>query len=157
MNCPNITINEIEQACKRVNMHEYIKSLENGYDTEIKENANNLSGGQKQRLALAICLCRNAPIILLDEVASALDVESKIIVNNIIKELSKSKTIIVIAHNTETISIADEIVIIQEGIVIGQGSHSLLLNNSKEYKSFYNHKFDSYEEVSAEVELHGSC
>lgn len=156
MNCPNITKKQIEEACEKVHMHEYIKGLEKGYDAEIKENANNLSGGQKQRLALAICLCRNTPIILLDEVTSALDVESKVIVDSIIKELSKSKTIMAITHNTETISSADEIVIIEEGKVIGQGTHNQLLNTSKAYKNLYKHKFYAYEEVSAEVELHGN-
>lgn len=152
LNCPNITKNEIEEVCKKVLMHEHIMSLKNGYDTQIEENANNLSGGQKQRLALAICLCKNTPVILLDEATAALDIQSKAIIDTIIKEISKSRTVIMVTHSISTMINANEIIIIDDGEVIGQGSHNLLINDNIEYAKLYKHEFISFEEVSAEVE-----
>jgi ATP-binding cassette subfamily B protein len=149
LSLPSATIEQIEMTCKQVFIHDYIMSLEKNYDTIIDENGSNLSGGQKQRLALAMCILRNSPIILLDEATSALDVESKNIVNAVIGNIAKFKTVILITHHISSIMIVDEIIIMDEGKKVGQGSHEELINNNLQYINLYKNEFIAFREISA--------
>ncbi|MBU5227113.1 ABC transporter ATP-binding protein/permease [Clostridium senegalense] len=106
----NINDDKIIELCNYVKLNDYIQNLKEGYNTVIKENCNNLSGGQRQRLALALCLARNTPIIILDEITSSLDDESKIIIKKIVKKLSLDKTIIMITHDKDLINISNNII-----------------------------------------------
>lgn len=110
----NLIFEQVIEACRIVDMEKYINSLENGFNTIINENMSNLSGGQKQRIALAMCIVKDTPIILLDEITSALDKESKNIIHRILKEMSKSKIIIVISHDDYIIQQADQILIFDD-------------------------------------------
>ncbi|WP_346939906.1 ABC transporter ATP-binding protein [uncultured Clostridium sp.] len=130
---PNISIDEIIDICNLVDMHEYIMSLHNQYDTVIEENTSNLSGGQKQRLSLAMCLVKNTPIILLDEVTSALDIQSKEMIEKIIKDISKTKTVIVITHDISTIKKADEIILFNKNNSVNIVSNNWCENSDKNY------------------------
>lgn len=111
---PEASIDAIMDACKLVDMHDYIMNLHSKYETIIEENTCNLSGGQKQRLSLAICLLKDTPIILLDEVTSALDIQSRDMIEKIIKNISRSKTVIAISHDISTIKNADEVILFNE-------------------------------------------
>ena len=101
---------EIEEAAKLANAHEFILTLENGYDTAVGERGNRLSGGQRQRIAIARAILKQAPIMLLDEATSALDNESEQLVNDAMKKLQRQMTIIMIAHRPSTIALADRVV-----------------------------------------------
>jgi subfamily B ATP-binding cassette protein MsbA len=111
--------------------------LPDGYKTFIGENGVRLSGGQKQRISIARAILKKSPIILLDEATSSLDSESEQIVQNAISNLTKNKTTLVIAHRLSTIHNADQVFVLNEGLVIASGNHDFLLKNSKKYKSLY--------------------
>lgn len=136
------TEEEIKQVCKQVFMHEYIMGLDEKYDTVINEEASNLSGGQKQRLALAMCMLRKTPIILLDEATAAMDTEAEYLISEAINNISKDRTVIVITHNLSMIRNADKIIVLDEGKIVGQGSHEYLIKNNLVYKDLYSHEFD---------------
>ena len=130
----------LEKACKAANLayaHDFIISLDNGYETVIGENGQGLSGGQKQRLALARSFYKQAPIIILDEATSALDHESEDKVQIALDTLMKDRTTLVIAHRLKTIINADLIIVIDQGRIIEAGSHDKLLKN----KGFYFHMY----------------
>ena len=130
----------VEQAC----LSDFIKSLDNGLDTEIGERGILLSGGQKQRVAIARAFLKNAPIIILDEATSALDNKSEKIVQKAIDNLMKDKTVLIIAHRLSTVQNADKIVVVNEGIISEVGSHYELMKlpNGK-YKQLYDLQFMS--------------
>ena len=129
----NATDEDIKSACKLANIDVFIESLPNKYDEIILENNNNISVGQKQRIAIARVILKNTPIILFDEVTSALDKKSKIEIEKTIDELSKVKTVIVIAHTLDSVENFENIVVIKDGTVEEQGSHSNLIRK----KGFY--------------------
>jgi len=133
-----IKLSDIKELCKKAYIHDYIMSLPKKYNTVIGEGGVNLSGGQKQRIAIARALAKNSKIILFDEATSALDNESQDYVKRTIDELAKSHTIITIAHRLSTIMDADEIILIDEGIVKAKGTHIELLETSSIYKKLYN-------------------
>ncbi|MDT8719429.1 ABC transporter ATP-binding protein [Clostridium sp. 19966] len=143
--CNDIEIEKIEEACKLVYMHEYIEGLEKKYDTIIKENANNLSGGQKQRIILAMCIARNSPIILLDEATAAIDMESHFLIEKSIKNIANKRNVIIIAHNISTMLLADNIVLMDDGKIVCQGSHHYLYDNNGAYRSFYENEINKLE------------
>ena len=118
---------EVEEAAKRANIHDYIMSLEEGYDTVIGERGVRLSGGQKQRLCIARVFLKNPPILILDEATSALDNTTEILIQQALDELCKGRTTLVVAHRLSTIKRADEIAVISEGKIAEQGSHEQLL------------------------------
>ena len=133
----NASEKEIEEACKLAAADEFIQNLPSKYDTVIGENGVRLSGGEKQRLSIARAILKNSPIILLDEATSSLDSESESKVQNAILNLTQNRTTLVIAHRFSTINKADKIVVMNKGNIIATGTHSKLLQDSKEYKNLY--------------------
>ena len=135
------TEEEVIEAAKRANIHDYIMSLENGYDTQIGERGVRLSGGQKQRLSIARVFLKNPPVLILDEATSALDNTTEILIQQSLDELCKGRTTIVVAHRLSTIKNADEIAVISDGIICEQGTHDKLMLNNGMYANLYNHQF----------------
>lgn len=135
------TDEEVYEAAKRANIHDYVMSLEKGYDTEIGERGVRLSGGQKQRLSIARVFLKNPAILILDEATSALDNTTEILIQQALDELCKGRTTIVVAHRLSTIKRAKEIAVISEGHIIEQGTHEELMNLGGTYKNLYSLQF----------------
>ncbi len=131
---PNATLEEVIQAAKIANAHEFIEKLEKGYDTNIGEGGGKLSGGQRQRMSIARAVLANPPIMVLDEATSALDSHSEKLVQEALDNMMKERTSLVIAHRLSTIQNADLIVVMEEGKIIEQGSHQKLLDLNGAYK-----------------------
>ena len=127
------TSDEIKKACHLANIDKFIESLPNKYDEIIEENTTNISVGQKQRIAIARAILKDTPIILFDEVTSALDKKSKKEIEKTIEDLSKTKTVIVIAHTLDSIKNYDKILVLRDGSLIEEGNDKELL----EKKGFY--------------------
>lgn len=147
------TDEEVVEAAKRANIHEYIMSLEKGYETEIGERGVRLSGGQKQRLSIARVFLKNPPILILDEATSALDNTTEILIQQALDELCKGRTTLIVAHRLSTIKNADEIAVIANGEIVEQGTHTELLSKGGMYSDLYNLQFrantgESIEEFS---------
>ena len=130
----NATDEEIIEASKIANAHDFIMALPKGYDTNIGDSGNKLSGGQKQRLSIARAVLKNPPIMILDEATSALDTESERLVQDALEKMMRNRTSIVIAHRLSTIQSADNIVVLQKGEIVEQGSHTELLAMNGTYK-----------------------
>jgi subfamily B ATP-binding cassette protein MsbA len=128
---------EIVAAAKAAHAHDFISSFPAGYDTPVGEHGLQLSGGQRQRVAIARALIKNAPIILLDEATASLDSESERHVQEAVAELCKGRTTIVIAHRLSTIMHADNILVVEAGLVVESGRHDELLRKGGRYASFY--------------------
>lgn len=135
------SVEEVIEAAKKANAHEFIEKLEQGYETEIGERGVKLSGGQKQRISIARAILENPQILILDEATSALDNESEQLVQDALEKLMKGKTTFVIAHRLSTIINSDKIVVIQRGEIKEVGSHEELLDKDGIYKSLYNKSF----------------
>lgn len=133
----NATDEEIIDACKRSEIHDFIMTTENGYDTLIGENGINLSGGQKQRLAIARAFINKAKVIMFDESTSALDNENQAKIQKTINKLTKDHTIIVVAHRLSTIKNADKIIFIDDSKISATGTHSELMKTCPGYKNLY--------------------
>ena len=125
---------EIIEAAKIANAHEFIKDLPNGYDTNIGDSGNKLSGGQKQRLSIARAILKNPPIMILDEATSALDTESERLVQDALEKMMQNRTSVVIAHRLSTIQKADLIVVMKKGKIVEQGTHEELISKNGTYK-----------------------
>ena len=136
------TFEEIVEAAKQANAHEFIENLSDGYNTEIGERGVKLSGGQKQRIAIARAILENPQILILDEATSALDNESEKLVQDALEKLMEGKTTFVIAHRLTTIENSNKIVVIQKGEIKEIGNHNELLNKNGIYKALYNKNFD---------------
>ncbi|MGW9686659.1 ABC transporter ATP-binding protein [Flagellimonas sp. 2504JD1-5] len=130
----NATEEEIIEAAKIANAHDFIMELPNGYDTNIGDSGNKLSGGQKQRLSIARAVLKNPPIMILDEATSALDTESERLVQDALEKMMQNRTSIVIAHRLSTIQNADSIVVMSKGKIVEQGTHDELMKSKKGYK-----------------------
>jgi ATP-binding cassette subfamily B protein len=135
------TDEEIMEAAKRANIHDFIETLENGYDTYVGEKGVKLSGGQKQRISIARVFLKNPPILILDEATSSLDNETEIKIQAALDELAKGRTTIVIAHRLSTIKNAGEIFVLTENGIEERGSHEELLKAGKLYADLYNAQF----------------
>ena len=138
----NATFEEIVEAAKQANAHEFIENLSDGYNTEIGERGVKLSGGQKQRIAIARAILENPQILILDEATSALDNESEKLVQDALEKLMDGKTTFVIAHRLTTIENSNKIVVIQKGEIKEVGNHNELLTKNGIYKALYNTNFD---------------
>ena len=133
----NASRDEVMNAAKAAQCHEFIESLPNGYDTVIGENGYTLSGGERQRLSIARALLKDAPIILLDEATAALDPENETLIQEALSTLVKNKTVIVIAHRLRTIEQADKIVVLKEGAIEDIGTHDELMKKAGSYATMY--------------------
>jgi ATP-binding cassette subfamily B protein len=145
---PGATNAEIAEAAKQANIHDFIMSLEDGYDTYVGERGVRLSGGQKQRISIARVFLKNPPILILDEATSALDNESERYIQKSLDNLAMSRTTIVIAHRLSTVRNADEIVVITDEGIIERGNHEKLLATGGIYSHYYNMQFDGIENDS---------
>ena len=139
---PDATDAEIEQAARRANIHEFICSLPEGYDTVVGERGSRLSGGQKQRVAIARVFLKNPAILILDEATSALDNESEEAVQESLERLAQDRTTIIIAHRLSTIKNADEIATVERGQVVERGTHEELLARGGTYARYYRMQFE---------------
>lgn len=150
---PGASDDEIIDAAKKANIHEFIMSLPDGYDTFVGERGTRLSGGQKQRISIARVFLKNPKILILDEATSALDNESERHIQKSLEELSKNRTCITIAHRLSTIRNADEIIVISENGMEERGSHEELMEKNGVYAKYYNLQFEGldYDEQTKEV------
>ena len=135
------TDEEVIEAAKKANIHEYIMKLEEGYDTIIGERGIKLSGGQKQRLSIARVFLKNPSILILDEATSALDNTTEILIQEALDKLCIGRTTLVVAHRLSTIRNADEIAVISEGEILEKGSHTELIERSGMYADLYKLQF----------------
>ncbi|WIL30355.1 SAV1866 family putative multidrug efflux ABC transporter [Staphylococcus aureus] len=134
---PTATDEEVVEAAKMANAHDFIMNLPQGYDTEVGERGVKLSGGQKQRLSIARIFLNNPPILILDEATSALDLESESIIQEALDVLSKDRTTLIVAHRLSTITHADKIVVIENGHIVETGTHRELIAKQGAYKHLY--------------------
>ena len=133
---PDVTEAEMIEAAKKARCHEFIMSLPKGYDTVVGEGGGTLSGGEKQRISIARAMLKNAPIIILDEATASIDPENEHLIQQALTELTRGKTVVTIAHRLATIEHADQILVIDDGEVIQQGTHAELAAVPGKYKEF---------------------
>lgn len=143
----DLTEEEMIEACKLACLHDFILSLPDGYDTVIGEGGVNLSGGQRQRMAIARALVQKTEIILFDEATSALDNETQNSIQKAIDNMKNEYTILIIAHRLSTIINSDRIILIDEGKIIGEGTHQELIKNSQFYRDLYNSELENNEKA----------
>ncbi len=134
MGNPNATEQEVMDAAKIANAHDFIMQLQDGYHTNIGDDGNKLSGGQKQRVSIARAVLKNPPIMILDEATSALDTESERFVQDALEKMMENRTSLVIAHRLSTIQKADHIVVMEKGDIVEQGSHQELMDKDGTYR-----------------------
>ncbi|MEG6572887.1 ABC transporter ATP-binding protein [[Clostridium] cellulosi] len=144
---PGATQEEIEEAAKKANIHDFIMSLEDGYDTYVGERGVRLSGGQKQRISIARVFLKNPPILILDEATSALDNESERYIQKSLDSLAENRTTLVIAHRLSTVRSADEIIVINDGSIVERGTHAELLKLNGIYAKYYNMQFEGIDDA----------
>ena len=134
----NIEKSEIENICKKLNLHNKIMSWENGYETNLNKNKDLLSQGEKQMVNFARVLVENPSVVILDEVTSSLSYENEELIKNAINEIMKDRICFIIAHRLSTIKNCDKIVLMKNGEVVEEGSHSILLSKRGEYYNLVN-------------------
>lgn len=131
------TFNDIEAAAKRAQIHDFILSLPDGYETIVGERGLKLSGGEKQRVAIARTLLKDPPILILDEATSALDTKTEREIQSALREVSKNRTTLIIAHRLSTVIDADEIIVMDKGQIVEQGTHKELITLNRTYRSMW--------------------
>jgi subfamily B ATP-binding cassette protein MsbA len=134
---PDVSQEDVIEAARVANAHEFISKMPNGYQTNIGDRGTKLSGGQKQRISIARAVLRNPPILIMDEATSALDTESERLVQDALAKVMSNRTSIVIAHRLSTIKFADEIIVLQKGKIVERGSHDELLAANGIYKKLH--------------------
>ena len=139
---PDASMDEIIEAAKKANIHDFIMSLPDGYDTFVGERGTRLSGGQKQRISIARVFLKNPPILILDEATSALDNESERWIQKSLEDLSKNRTTITIAHRLSTIRNADEILVVSDNKITERGTHDDLMKLNGIYAHYYQMQFE---------------
>ena len=137
----NPTDEEIVLAAKRANIHDFVMTLSDGYDTRVGERGVKLSGGQRQRVAIARVFLKNPKLLILDKATSALDNATEMLIQSALEELSVGRTVIVVAHRLSTVKGADEIVVVDSSGVVERGTHEALIDLDGEYKKLYEYQF----------------
>ena len=132
----NATDEEIIEAAKKACCHDFIMSLPNGYDTRLNDGGNNISGGEKQRISIARAMLKDAPIIILDEATANVDPENERLLTQAFNNLTKNKTVIMIAHKLNTVKNADDIIVLDNGRIVEEGKHNELIKNNGIYQRF---------------------
>lgn len=149
MGNPEATDQQVEEIAKAAGCDDFIRSLSAGYDTKVGESGGQLSGGERQRIAIARAMMKNAPIIILDEATAYADVENEAIMQEAIGKLVAGKTLLVIAHRLSTITDADNIVVIDNGMIAAQGTHSYLLDHCDLYCKMWEASQEAADEKEA--------
>jgi ATP-binding cassette, subfamily B, bacterial MsbA len=145
---PDVPMSKVEEAARMARAHEFILSMPDGYDTVIGEKGARLSGGERQRLAIARAILKNAPILILDEATSSLDMESEQLVQAALANLMQGRTVFVIAHRLSTVRRASRIAVIEGGQITEIGTHDELMQHSGTYRRLYNLQFNEDDVVS---------
>lgn len=130
------THEQVVEAAKRARCHDFISALPDGYDTIVGEGGASLSGGERQRISIARALLKGAPIVVLDEATASIDPENEQLIQQALTELTREKTVVVIAHRLATIEHADQILVVEDGTVIQRGTHEELLAQEGVYRRF---------------------
>ena len=133
---PEASMDQVIEAAKKAKCHDFIMALPDGYDTVIGESGGNLSGGERQRISIARAMMKNAPVIILDEATANVDPENEQDLLAAIEELTREKTIIMIAHRLKTVRHADQILVVDQGKIVDRGTHEELMNHDGIYKNF---------------------
>jgi ATP-binding cassette subfamily B protein len=148
--CPEASRAEVEAAAKAAKIHDFILGLPEGYAAKVGERGLKLSGGEKQRVGIARTLLKNPPILLLDEATSALDTETERSIQDQLRAMSEGRTVITIAHRLSTIADADRIVVLEDGVVVEEGRHEVLLARGGRYAMLWQRQAAEEEEIAAE-------
>ncbi|WP_080846742.1 ABC transporter ATP-binding protein [Cytobacillus gottheilii] len=144
---PDATMDEIIDAAKRAQAHDFIMELPEGYDTMLGERGMGLSGGQKQRIAIARAICVNPSILILDDATSAVDMQTEFQIQKALKEVMKNRTTFIIAHRISSLKHADEIIVLEEGKVAERGTHEQLISKEGPYKRIYGIQYKDLDNV----------
>ncbi|MBS9718561.1 ABCB family ABC transporter ATP-binding protein/permease [Pseudohalocynthiibacter aestuariivivens] len=146
---PDASREEVEDAARAAKIHDFVKSLPDGYQTTVGERGLKLSGGEKQRVGIARTLLKNPPILLLDEATSALDSETERNIQDSLHEMAEGRTVITIAHRLSTIADADQIVVLENGVIVEQGRHEELLERGGRYSQMWHRQQQGEDDVIA--------
>lgn len=130
------THEQVVEAAKRARCHDFISALPNGYDTIVGEGGASLSGGERQRISIARALLKDAPIVVLDEATASIDPENEQLIQQALTELTREKTVVVIAHRLATIEHVDQILVVEDGTVVQRRTHEELLAQEGVYRRF---------------------
>ncbi|WP_042223933.1 ABC transporter ATP-binding protein [Oceanobacillus manasiensis] len=150
---PNVTDEQVIDAAKRAQAHQFIMEMPNGYDTMLGERGMGLSGGQKQRIAIARAICVDPSILVLDDATSAVDMETEFKIQKALKEVMKGRTSFIIAHRISSLKHADEILVLEDGGIVERGVHEDLVSNNGPYQRIYDIQYQDREAILGTVEI----